>query len=214
MTQAPHRGRPALSPRFSEALVLAAGLHRHQRRKGADIPYVSHLLAVCSIVLDQGGDEDEAIAALLHDGPEDQGGEATLATIRRLFGERVAAIVAACSDTFETPKPPWEDRKRAYLEHLTSADVPRSAVLVSAADKLHNLISTVEDLETQGAAVWERFNSTPDQQLWYYRSLAAVYRDRLGGRLADLVAEQVQRLEAAVVVGGDAAGHPPSGSSL
>ena len=190
--------RDPLSTRFSEALVLAADLHRDQRRKGGDIPYISHLLAVCSIVLDHGGDEDEAIAALLHDGPEDQGGEATLDSIRQIFGERVAGIVAACSDTFETPKPPWEQRKRAYLEHLAGGDVPRSAVLVSAADKLHNLTSTVEDLETSGAAVWDRFNSTPDQQLWYYRSLAAIYRDRLGGRLSDAVAEQVQRLEAAV----------------
>ena len=190
--------RDPLSSRFSEALVLAADLHRDQRRKGGDIPYISHLLAVCSIVLDHGGDEDEAVAALLHDGPEDQGGEDTLATIRQIFGERVAGIVAACSDTFETPKPSWEPRKRAYLEHLAGGDVSRSAILVSAADKLHNLTSTVEDLETSGAEVWERFNSTPDQQLWYYRSLAAIYRDRLGGRLAEAVAEQVQRLEEAI----------------
>lgn len=187
-----------LTARFDQALVVASELHREQRRKGGDVPYVSHLLAVCAIVLEHGGDEDEAIAALLHDGPEDQGGEATLALIGSRFGERVRSIVAACSDTFETPKPPWLQRKEAYLEHLSRGEVSRSALLVSAADKLHNLITTVDDLQAQGPAFWGRFNSTAEQQLWYYRSLASVYRDRLGGRLADAVAAQVERLEAAV----------------
>ena len=191
-------GRPPLTARFSEALMLAAALHRGQSRKGGDIPYVSHLLAVCSIVLDHGGDEDEAIAALLHDGPEDQGGVATLETIGHLFGERVQTIVAACSDTFETPKPPWLERKRAYLQHLAGEETPRSAVLVSAADKLHNLTTTIDDLEAFGVSFWDRFNSTAEQQLWYYRSLAEVFRARLGGRLAEAVAAQVDRLEAAI----------------
>ena len=191
-------GRTPLSARFGEALVLAAALHRDQRRKGGDIPYVSHLLAVCSTVLEHGGDEDEAIAALLHDGPEDQGGEATLETIGRLFGERVRLIVAGCSDTFETPKPPWEQRKRAYIEHLSSSGTGRSVLLVSAADKLHNLVTTIDDLEAEGPVVWGRFRSTPEQQVWYYRSLAEVYRDRLGGRLAEAVGGQVERLEALV----------------
>ena len=190
--------RPALTARFDEALTFAAALHRHQWRKGGDIPYISHLLAVCSIVLDHGGDEDEAIAALLHDGPEDQGGVATLETIGRLFGERVQTIVAACSDTFDSPKPPWLERKQAYLEHLAGGQVSRSAVLVSAADKLHNLTTTVDDLEALGVSFWDRFNSTAEQQLWYYRSLAEVYRARLGGRLAEAVAAQVDRLEAAI----------------
>jgi (p)ppGpp synthase/HD superfamily hydrolase len=190
--------RAPLTARFSEALVLAAALHRDQVRKGGDIPYVSHLLAVCSIVLEHGGDEDEAIAALLHDGPEDQGGEATLEMIGRLFGERVRSIVAACSDTFETPKPPWAQRKRAYLDHLSSAETPRSALLVSAADKLHNLITTIDDLNAVGPAVWDRFNSTAEQHLWYYRSLAEVYRVQLGGRLAEAVVTQVDRLEQAI----------------
>lgn len=187
-----------LTGRFEEALVFAAALHRDQKRKGGDIPYISHLLAVCSIALEHGGDEDEAIAALLHDGPEDQGGLATLETIGRMFGDRVRSIVEACSDTFETPKPPWEERKRAYLEHLSSDEVPRSVVLVSAADKLHNLITTVDDLEAQGPAFWDRFNSTAKQQIWYYRSLAEIYRAHLGGQLPEAVALQVNRLEAAV----------------
>lgn len=187
-----------LSGRFSEALVFAAALHQDQNRKGGDIPYVSHLLAVCSTVLEHGGDEDEAVAALLHDGPEDQGGEPTLETIGRLFGERVRGIVAACSDTFETPKPPWQQRKQAYLDHLASGHVSRSTLLVSAADKLHNLTITVDDLEAQGDAIWARFNSTPEQQLWYYRSLSKIFLDQLGGRLAEAVGRQVDRLEGAI----------------
>jgi (p)ppGpp synthase/HD superfamily hydrolase len=194
----PDSGIAPLTARFSEALVLAAALHRDQVRKGGGIPYISHLLAVCAIVLEHGGDEDEAIAALLHDGPEDQGGEATLEMIGQLFGERVKSIVRDCSDTFETPKPPWPERKQAYLDHLSSGHMDRSVLLVSAADKLHNLISTVDDLEALGPALWDRFNSTPDQQLWYYRSLADVYGSHLGGRLADAVSDQVDRLESAV----------------
>jgi (p)ppGpp synthase/HD superfamily hydrolase len=187
-----------LTARFSEALVVVSALHRDQVRKGGGIPYISHLLAVCSIVLEHGGDEDEAIAALLHDAPEDQGGEATLDMIGQLFGERVRSIVRDCSDTFEMPKPPWPDRKNAYLDHLSSGNIDRSVLLVSAADKLHNLLSTVDDLEALGPALWDRFRSTPDQQLWYYRSLAEAYRAHLGGRLADAVSDQVDRLESAV----------------
>ena len=196
----PDGDRRMLTGRFSEALVLATALHRDQVRKGGAIPYISHLLAVCSIVLEHGGDEDEAIAALLHDGPEDQGGEATLELIGRLFGGRVMSIVSGCSDTFETPKPPWLERKQAYLDHLASEDVPRSVLLVSAADKLHNLLTTIDDLESVGAALWLRFNSTPEQQVWYYRSLAEVYRARLGGRLAGAVTAAVERLEAAIAL--------------
>ena len=107
-----------LSARFEDALAYAAHLHAGQPRKDTAIPYVAHLLAVCSLVLEDGGDEDEAIAALLHDGPEDAGGHETLEEIRRRFGDRVADIVADCSDTFETPKPPWRERKEAYLAHL------------------------------------------------------------------------------------------------
>lgn len=203
-------GDGPLTGRFSEALVFAAALHRDQRRKGGGIPYIAHLLAVCATVLEHGGDEDEAIAALLHDGPEDQGGAATLDTIGRLFGDRVRSIVAGSSDTFESPKPPWEQRKRAYIEHLSGDGTPRSVILVSAADKLHNLVSTVDDVEADGPAVWERFNSSAEQQLWYYRSLSEVYQSRLGGRLAAAVAAQVERLEAAIALPPQAGGRPRS----
>jgi (p)ppGpp synthase/HD superfamily hydrolase len=185
-------GPRRLGPRFSEALMLAAALHREQTRKASDIPYVAHLLAVCAIVLEHGGDEDEAIAALLHDAPEDQGGEPVLALIERVFGPNVRQIVAECSDTFEQPKPPWRPRKEAYIASLR--DASRSALLVSAADKLHNLTATVNDLRTQGNQFWSHFNSTPDDQIWYYTTLSDIYLERLGGPLADAVADQVKQL--------------------
>ena len=190
--EALHPGPRRLGPRFSEALMLAAALHREQTRKGSDIPYVAHLLAVCAIVLEHGGDEDEAVAALLHDAPEDQGGEPVLDVIERLFGPKVKQIVAECSDTFEQPKPPWRKRKEAYVASLGAAS--RSALLVSAADKLHNLSTTVNDLRTQGDQIWGHFNSTPKQQIWYYTTLSDIYSERLGGPLADAVADQVKRL--------------------
>jgi (p)ppGpp synthase/HD superfamily hydrolase len=186
-----------LTERFDEALVLASNLHRHQARKGGDIPYIAHPMAVCATVLEYGGGEDEAIAALLHDGPEDQGGEATLAMIGERFGPRVKAIVAECSDTFQTPKPPWRQRKEAYIAHLET-DASTSTLLVSAADKLHNVTATVSDVKVHGANLWSRFNSTAEEQLWYYSELARVYRARLGGPLSAAVNEQLLQLGAAV----------------
>lgn len=164
-----------VSQRFHDALAYASALHSTQARKGAEIPYVAHLLAVASIVMEAGGDEDEAIAALLHDGPEDQGGEKTLENIRQRFGDTVANIVAGCTDTFEDPKPPWEERKRAYIEHLRTAD--RSILLVSAADKVHNARATLRDLREHGASVWERFSATRDQTLANYRGLIMAYKN-------------------------------------
>src|SRR6266853_3455026 len=126
-----------LSRRFEAALLLATRLHATQTRKGGRIPYVSHLLGVASLALEHGGDEDVAIAALLHDAVEDQGGRPTLQTIRRMFGDRVATVVMECSDTDREPKPPWRERKERYLAHLPSASA--DALLVSIADKLHNV---------------------------------------------------------------------------
>lgn len=187
-----------LGSRFDEALVFASGLHRTQVRKGTPIPYVSHLLTVCAIVLEHGGDEDEAIAALLHDGPEDQGGAAILEVIRNRFGDTVAGIVAECSDTFEDPKPPWVERKQRYLARIDRDDVRPAVLLVSAADKLHNLHSTLADYDALGDGLWGRFRSTPTQQVWYYSTLAAVYRRRLPGTLADAVTEATGRLASVV----------------
>lgn len=178
--------QPLLSSRFSAALLLAVQLHRTQLRKGSGVPYVAHLLGVTALVLEDGGDEDQAIAALLHDAVEDQGGRETLARIRAQFGERVAEIVAGCTDTYENPKPPWRGRKEGYLQHLWQAD--EDVLLVSLADKVHNARSILHDLRTQGENLWERFRGGKDGTLWYYRALVDVFEQRITSPLvADLV---------------------------
>ena len=158
-----------LTPRFDQALAHASDLHRRQRRKGGDVPYLAHLLAVAALVLDHGGDEDEAIAALLHDAIEDQGGPSTRDEIERRFGSRVAAIVEGCTDTDVTPKPAWEERKRAFVDSLAGAS--KSVRLVCAADKLHNARSTLNDYRVLGDTVWECFSGGKQGSLWYYRAL-------------------------------------------
>ena len=188
-----------MSERFGDALRWAAELHGDQMRKGTTIPYVSHLLAVTALVLEHGADEDEAIAALLHDAVEDQGGASTLAEIRRRFGDRVAEIVAAVSDTDMVPKPPWRERKEGYLHHLAEPTTTTSALLVAAADKLHNARSILADLEVQGDQLWSRFNAGPDDQLWYYRSLVDILSRRLPGPLTDELANVVGELERAII---------------
>jgi (p)ppGpp synthase/HD superfamily hydrolase len=159
-----------LGARFEAGLIYAFELHRRQKRKGGDTPYFAHLMSVSGLVLENGGDEEQAIAALLHDAVEDQGGVATLAEIRRRFGERVARIVEGCTDAYTIPKPPWRKRKEAYLLHLK--DEPGFVRLVSLADKVHNARSILTDLQTHGVSVFERFTGGKDGTLWYYRSLA------------------------------------------
>lgn len=172
---------PILTRRFNLALDFAAGLHYEQLRKGTNIPYLAHLLAVCALVLENSGDEDQAIVALLHDAVEDQGGPPTLETIRRLFGDRVADAVKECSDS-ESPdphqKPPWHQRKQGYLERLRKASP--DALLVSAADKLHNARDIQACYRDIGDAVWNRFNkqATKEDQLRYYRELVGCFRAR------------------------------------
>jgi GTP pyrophosphokinase len=165
-------------PRFDEALVYASRLHAAQRRKGSGVPYVSHLLGVAAIVLEHGGNEDEAIGALLHDAVEDQGGAARLAEIRERFGAEVAEIVAGCTDSDVMPKPPWRERKEAYIAHLVEAS--RSAQLVSAADKLYNVRSIVDDYRVHGEIVWQRFTAGREGTLWYFRTIAGAF-DKLEG---------------------------------
>jgi (p)ppGpp synthase/HD superfamily hydrolase len=168
---------PKLTDQFSKALVYAEHKHHSQVRKGGDIPYIGHLLSVASLVLNDGGSETQAIAALLHDTVEDQGGPPTLEEIRSAFGDDVARIVDECSDTDEEPKPPWLDRKRAYIAHL--ADVGQDTLLVSVADKLDNARSMLRDYHEHGPALWERFNrKNPHDHLWYYTELLAAYRNR------------------------------------
>lgn len=168
---------PILGHRFVEALAYAVQLHADQARKGTNIPYMSHLLTVCSLVLEDGGSEDEAIAALLHDGPEDQGGQRILDEIRRRFGLAVASTVHGLSDTMDDPKPPWRERKETYLAKLPGE--PASVLRVSLADKLHNLRTVAVDLIDIGDGLWSRFNAGRDDQAWYYRSLLAIFEGRL-----------------------------------
>ncbi len=164
------------SRRVEAALCFAAQLHQDQERKGSGTPYLCHLLAVAALVGESGGSEDEFIAAVLHDAVEDQGGAPTLARVRGLFGDAVAEIVAGCTDTDATPKPPWRARKEAYIAHLAQASP--SVLRVSCADKLHNARAIVADLRKQGDAAWSIFKGGKDGTLWYYRALTEEYRKR------------------------------------
>ena len=155
-----------LSRRFQEALAFAAELHAGQRRKLSGVPYLGHLLCVTGIVLAYGGNEDEAIAALLHDAIEDQGGAAAREEIRRRFGDAAVAIVDGCSDTDQSPKPPWRERKEAYLALLETAS--RSVRLVSAADKLDNIRSLTASYRQDGEAIWRHFGGRREGTVWYY----------------------------------------------
>jgi GTP pyrophosphokinase len=187
-----------LTGRFEEAVVYAIHVHGGQKRKGTGIPYVSHLLGVAGSVLDAGGDEDQAIAALLHDAVEDQGGEERLTDIQARFGAAVGAIVDACSDSKTSDpgkKAPWPERKRAYLRDLRQ--VPSQALLVSVADKLNNAQAILRDYRELGEALWARFNAGRDEILWYYRSLVEIYRER-AAPLTEELAFVVAALEAEV----------------
>jgi (p)ppGpp synthase/HD superfamily hydrolase len=181
-----------LGPTFERALVYAARLHRRQLRKGGPVPYEAHLLAVASLVLEDGGSQAEAIAALLHDAVEDQGGAPRAADIKRRFGSEVADIVAGCTETDETPKPPWRARKELYLAHL--AEAPTPVLRVALADKVHNARCLVSDLDRYGSAAWQSFNAGPAEQIWWYQSLARLFASRHGGPQADELARLTARI--------------------
>jgi (p)ppGpp synthase/HD superfamily hydrolase len=183
-----------LGPRFERALVFATRKHAGQERKGTPVPYVSHLLGVAGLVLEAGGDEDLAIAALLHDVAEDCGGVPMLNQVRRRFGKRVAHIVEGCSDAFTTPKPPWRERKEPYIRHLRTADADTR--LVSAADKLHNARSIVADYRELGEQIWERFQGKRDGTLWYYRALLDEFKRKKPNRIVNEFERVVLELEA------------------
>lgn len=200
----PKSDAPLLSPRFALALQFANQIHAAQVRKGIGAPYISHLMAVSALVLEYGGDEDQAIAALLHDTAEDCGGRPMLETVRVMFGQSVASIVECCTDTFEDPKPAWRARKEAYIERMKHE--PASARLVVTADKLHNLSNTLRDIRTQGVDRWrqamaETPNSAADKQLWYYRAcrdaMATGWTHPLLKEFSRAVAEFEQLLEGA-----------------
>jgi (p)ppGpp synthase/HD superfamily hydrolase len=183
-----------LTERFDDALVFASDAHRTHTRKATGVPYVSHLLAVASIALEAGADEDVAIAALLHDSVEDRG--VSLEQLRTRFGDTVASIVAEVTETSEHPKPPWRPRKEAYLAHLETASP--GALVVSAADKLHNVRTMVAELLAAGPSLWSRFRAGPDEQVWFHRAVADVIARRLPGPLADALAATVDDLAAAI----------------
>jgi GTP pyrophosphokinase len=184
---------PILSDRFADAFRYALELHRHQARKDTPIPYLSHLMSVAGLALEHGASEDEAIAALLHDAVEDQGGVATREEIRRRFGDAVTAIVEGCTDAEVVPKPPWRARKEAYIAHVRSA--PPSVRLVSSCDKLHNARSILADYRRHGEALWARFTGGRDGTLWYYRALVDAYHAAGGSPVLDELERTVAELE-------------------
>jgi (p)ppGpp synthase/HD superfamily hydrolase len=197
MTTSAH---PILGPRFERALLLALHKHALQRRKASEVPYFSHIMGVASLVLEAGGDEDLAIAALLHDVVEDCGGRPMLEELRGQFGDRVAGIVEGCTDNLDGTRPSWRERKEPYLRHLEHASDDER--LVSAADKLHNLRSILADYRSLANGIWERFQGKRDGTLWYYRSLVAEFRKR-PNRLSEELERVLRQLEALMREAGD-----------
>ena len=182
-----------LSSRLDEAVAYARLAHDGQTRKGTLSPYIAHLMGVASIVLEDGGSEDEAIAGLLHDAAEDQGGRERLEDIRRRFGEGVATIVEDCTDSWQEPKRPWTERKRAYVEHART--LSSTSLRVSAADKVHNAYAILRDARNTGERVWERFSASPDDIVAYYQALVRAYREAGGGHLVDELDRIVRAIE-------------------
>lgn len=182
-----------LSPRFEQALHYAALVHAHQQRKGSGIPYIAHLLGVASIALEYGANEDEAIAALLHDAGEDAGGDGRIADIRHRFGAAVADIVQGCTDAVVIPKPPWQQRKEEYITHVPTASA--AVRLVSASDKLHNARAILRDLRRTGDEVWSLFAGGKEGTLWYYRSLVSAFRQAGTSELVDELDRVVAEIE-------------------
>jgi len=181
------------SERFARALAYAEHLHARQRRKATMKPYIGHLMSVTSIVIAYGGDEEMAIAALLHDAVEDQGGEKRLREIRRKFGKRVAGIVDGCTDSYTEPKPPWLVRKQEYIARVAAED--GDTRFVSAADKLSNVRDILQDVRTEGDAAFERFQGRKEGTLWYYRALVCEFRKAGTNPLVDELDRVVGELE-------------------
>ncbi len=187
---------PHLGPRLQRAFRYAAEKHAGQTRKKTAVPYLSHLMAVASLVLEAGGDEDMAIAALLHDVVEDCGGMPRLREVRKQFGPRVAKIVEGCTDSFGDPKPEWMERKKNYLREVKDADAETR--LVSAADKLHNVRTILADYRRDGESIWRRFSGKKEGTLWYYRALSDEYQRRNPNRITPELEIAVGELERAV----------------
>ena len=187
---------PYLGPRLHRAFRYAAEKHAGQTRKQSAVPYLSHLMAVASLVLEAGGDEDMAIAALLHDVVEDCGGMPRLREVRKQFGPRVAKMVEGCTDSFGEPKPEWLERKKDYLREVKRAAV--NTRLVSASDKLHNVRTILADYRQHGENIWARFTGKKEVSLWYYRALSNEYQRRSPNRITRELEIAVAELERAV----------------
>jgi (p)ppGpp synthase/HD superfamily hydrolase len=189
---------PILGDRFETALLMAHRLHRSQERKGFPVPYISHLMSVAALVLEEGGNEDEAIAALLHDAIEDQGGAGTRELLRVTFGDRVCAIIDGCTESQVQPKPAWRERKERHLAQLVNA--PPSVLRVTIADKLHNIRSLLADYDRMGEQIWSRFGGGKVGTIWYYREMLVRLRSAMNRVSADSVSLEefaglVDRLE-------------------
>jgi hypothetical protein len=187
-----------LTPRYVEAFGYAAELHAGDVRKGGTVPYLAHLMAVSALVLDHGGDEAQGVAGLLHDAAEDHGGRARLVDIERRFGRPVANIVEMCSDSLvadRNQKPPWWPRKVAYVERFSNLPHDSPALIVAAADKLHNARSLLADYRDVGEELWSRFNRTSGRagQRWYYGRLAEVLAERMAGARGSVLADDLAR---------------------
>jgi (p)ppGpp synthase/HD superfamily hydrolase len=191
--------QPFLTDRFEEALVYAVQIHKNQWRKGSHVPYISHLLSVAALVLEDGGDEDQAIAALLHDAVEDQGGLERKADIEKKFGEHVAQIVEGCSDAVSMPKPVWRERKETYLRHLAQASP--EVIRVSLADKVHNARTILADYRRSGDEIWGRFKGGKEGTLWYYHALIEAYPPAADGFLLAELKRVVAELDRLVKEG-------------
>jgi len=176
---------------WHQAFTYASDLHATQKRKGKDVPYISHLMGVAAIVLEQGGTENQAIAALLHDAVEDQ--DVSVEEIRKRFGDEVAQIVDGCTDAEGEPKPEWRERKEKYVAHLREAGP--LVWLVAAADKLYNARTILEDYRIEGESLWDRFTGKKDGTLWYYRTLAKTFREIYPSPLTDELGRVVAELE-------------------
>lgn len=185
---------PILGDRFETALIMAHRLHRSQERKGFPVPYISHLMSVAALVLEEGGNEDEAIAALLHDAVEDQGGAGTRDLLRVTFGDRVCAIIEGCTESNIQPKPAWRERKERHLAQLVNAEP--SVLRVTIADKLHNIRSLLADYDRLGDTIWSRFGGGKVGTIWYYRAMV----DQLQSTLYSVSPESVSLRELAGLV--------------
>src|SRR6184192_1907084 len=182
-----------LSPQFEKALIYATRIHGGQLRKKTRIPYIAHILGVCAIAMEYGANEMEAIASLLHDAVEDCGGARRLRDIERKFGKDVAKIVQGCTDTDQTPKPPWLERKKSYVAHVRRAPMPTK--LVSASDKLHNVRAILMDYRKEGEKLWSRFNRGKQGALWYYRALVNAFNGKRLQPLVQVTDRAVTKLE-------------------